>query len=765
MNLVPRSTAVVAAATGTLLVLTAAGVPATGPAGAVPAAGPAGTVSAAATEAGPGPEPEGEPEPTGEPEPSPDPIRPGPAWQAILSPVAGPSPTGRSLGVPGSTGADAAAGAWAVPQRRTRPFSLIGATWTDPTARLNGTVEVRTRALATGRWTGWQALDSDGASPADPAGVDGAGRGRTDPLWVGTSDGVQARVAADGGRATPLPDGLRLDLINPDAPVTAADPAPTARTEPAPTPGAATTPTGRAETAPTAGTAMAPTARAGAARPARVPVPARPVPRVVTRSGWGANESLVKNEPDYTTDVQVVFVHHTAGTNNYSCRDSARIIRGIQGYHVRGNGWNDIGYNFLVDRCGTLFEGRKGGVARPVLGAHTLGFNAHSSAIAVLGDYRARGVPARVRTAIAQVAAYKLGMYGHLATAHTMLRSSGSDRYPEGRLASLYRISGHRDTGRTACPGNALYSQLGAIRSTAGAGPAGLRLLRMYGATAVGSAYYTRGLISPLWTTSTPSTLLNRFDVYVDGTLVVSARNTHRRGTLRLAPGRHTVTVRAVHLSGRTAGLSYTVVVDDTAPAFTMGPAVVLRPGPLHGAVPVRVGWRATDNVGLRSMALTRPRAVTLSPAATGWPGYVRPAVPTTWTLRAADRAGNTRSASVTRTAEVVADTAATRTGRWTKLRNSAYLSGTAMHSTTRGSSMSWTFTGRSAGLAVSRTRTSGTVTVYLDGQRVAALNLRSTSTLHRRAVWARNWGISGQHTIRVVVGGPAVLDGLVVLR
>src|SRR5690606_17772143 len=99
-------------------------------------------------------------------------------------------------------------------------------------------------------------------------------------------------------------------------------------------------------------------------------------------------------------DVQVMFVHHTAGTNSYSCRDSARIVRGIQGYHVRGNGWNDIGYNFLVDKCGNLFEGRKGGVNRAVLGAHTMGFNSHSSAVAVLGNYNARTVPAVVRTAI-----------------------------------------------------------------------------------------------------------------------------------------------------------------------------------------------------------------------------------------------------------------------------------------------------------------------------------------------------------------------------
>ena len=126
---------------------------------------------------------------------------------------------------------------------------------------------------------------------------------------------------------------------------------------------------------------------------------------------------------------------------------------------MSSNGWNDIGYNFLVDKCGTLFEGRKGGVHRPVLGAHTLGFNAHSSAIAVLGNYAGRGVAGRVRQVIAQVAAYKLGAYGNPADRpdHAAVRAAATAT----RRASWprsNRISGHRDAGQTACPGNALYA-------------------------------------------------------------------------------------------------------------------------------------------------------------------------------------------------------------------------------------------------------------------------------------------------------------------
>ena len=189
-------------------------------------------------------------------------------------------------------------------------------------------------------------------------------------------------------------------------------------------------------------------------------------------------------------------------------------------------------------------------------------------------------MPAAVRNVIAQVAAYKLGTYGNLATGRTMLLSSGSDRYPKGSLVSLMRVAGHRDAGQTACP---------ATRSTANCldpdhrrgGTGRAAAARDDRCAPFGGAYYTRGLVSLLWDTTTPSGLLNRFDVYADGKLAASALNTHRRATLRLSAGQHTVTVRAIHLSGRTASFTRTVIADATAPRFTMGPSVVLRRGSL----------------------------------------------------------------------------------------------------------------------------------------------------------------------------------------
>ncbi|MEV6489287.1 N-acetylmuramoyl-L-alanine amidase, partial [Actinoplanes sp. NPDC051633] len=536
-----------------------------------------------------------------------------------------PAPTLQSIPLDFLTGS--------APARETRPFALAGLTWNDPAAALGTTVEIRARAAATGDWSAWQELEADGRSPAEAGSADDAGRGRTDPLWFGMSDAVQVRGS---GGATPA--GLRLDLINPDVDV------------------------------PAAGSSTTPEARAAAA------LPSRPIPNLLTRAQWGANEAIVKEAPQYTPGVKVVFVHHTATSNNYSCADSASIVRGIEAYHVRSNGWNDIGYNFLVDKCGRLFEGRRGGVTRAVLGAHTLGFNTYSSAIAVIGNYDARSAPSRVRQVIAQVAAYKLGGYGISPLGKSVMISSGSDRYPRGTRVALNRISGHRDTGRTTCPGGALYGQLASIRQVAGAAPVGLRVAKMAGATAYGPTYYTRGVVRPYWALSTPSSMMNRFDVYVDGRLYTSGRNTTRAAVLRLAAGRHSVGVVAVHLSGRTSRIVRTVMVDVTPPKFVMGPALVLRPGSLNGSVPVRIGWGLGDPSGVRFQGLSSPRPVVLGTAVRTYNTIAAPGRATLWAVKATDRAGNTAVGTVRRTPTVLSDAAGTRTGRWVTLRNPRYL-------------------------------------------------------------------------------------------
>jgi hypothetical protein len=630
----------------------------------------------------------------------------------------------------------------AQPPLGTRPFSLLGATWVNPRAALDGTVQVRTRAAADGRWSGWRTLEADEPDAAGP-GEPGTGRGSTDPLWVGESNGVEARVTAAGGPVRPLPAGLRLDLINPDG-VDLINPD-----------GEAAVPEGGLE----GGLEGGPEGRTGR----------RSAPPLITRAGWGADESIVKRPPEYTTDVQVLFVHHTATGNDYRCDESARIVRGIERYHVRSKDWNDIGYNFLVDKCGTLFEGRKGGVNLPVLGAHTLGFNAHSAAIAVIGDYTDAGVSATVRKVIAQVAAYKIGAYGNAPSGRVALTSSGSDRFPNGTRVTLNRISGHRDTGRTECPGDALYAQLPLIRMLAGEPPAGLTFLRMTGAERAGSHYYTRGPISPLWTLHTPSESIDHFDVLVDGVVQASAPGGNRTYPLHLAPGPHTVTVRAFHLNGRTAIVNAAVIADPDGPVFGTAPEITLRRGSLASGVPVRLGYGVTDAYGVRAVTLTSPSVADLGTAPRTWTGVARPGVATTWSVRALDWAGNTTSASVTRTPMVVTPAEAARTGSWRTLTDPAYLAGQAAISTTAGSELTWSFTGSTGQLAVTLTPTSGRLRVYLDGQDAGIVDLRAATVAFRHAVIAPSWAGSGPHTLTVSAEGTAgrpsvIVNGLVLL-
>lgn len=291
--------------------------------------------------------------------------------------------------------------------RDTSPFRMIGLTWADPAATLDGSAQVRTRDSDTRIWSGWRTLELDVHTPE--SGPDhGAGgiRGGTQPLWVGPSDGVQARITG-----TKLPDGLRVDLVDPDGG----------------------------------------TARAGAANTAAAATVSG-APAITSRAEWGADESLVADPPTYTTDTKAVFVHHTAGTNDYTCAESASVIRGILTYHVKSNGWNDIGYNFFVDKCGTLFEGRAGGIDRPVYGAHTYGFNTDTSGVAVLGDFNAASTTPAVRDAITRLAAWKLGLYG-VNPAGTIVMAAGADngKFTPGQKVTMNRISGHRDGFPTEC--------------------------------------------------------------------------------------------------------------------------------------------------------------------------------------------------------------------------------------------------------------------------------------------------------------------------
>ncbi len=186
-------------------------------------------------------------------------------------------------------------------------------------------------------------------------------------------------------------------------------------------------------------------------------------PPIVRRPGWGADETIVRAPPSFADSLELSVVHHTAGTNSYSGSQSAAIVRGIQRYHVLSNGWNDIGYNYLVDKYGRIFEGRGGGLIQNVVGAHAQGFNTGSVGVAVLGTYGSSRISTAARNAVQRLLAWRLDA-GHVDPVSLLnFTSYGNDRFPAGRVVRLRAVSGHRDTGYTSCPGTALYGQLGAI--------------------------------------------------------------------------------------------------------------------------------------------------------------------------------------------------------------------------------------------------------------------------------------------------------------
>ncbi|MFF0724603.1 peptidoglycan recognition protein [Streptomyces sp. NPDC004134] len=395
-------------------------------------------------------------------------------------------PGGRTQSLPlaplGSSSRGPGAGTMVLSKPDTGPFTMVGVVWEDPEAELAGRVRVRARSAETGRWSGWQdldahAADAPGPEPGAESGAEsraaaggGSGgesrggpagwRGGTAPLWVGDSTGIEVRVvparsrAADAAGAAGLPRGLTAELIDPGGAGAATDKARAAD------PAAA----GRiAEQTKAASEGDA--VRLNPALPAAARPFVGPRPKIVTRKGWGADEGKRAKGYRYTNTVNIAFVHHSATGNGYRCTEAPGLIRGIYRYHTQSLNWADLGYNFLVDKCGRVYEGRAGGVTRAVLGAHTYGFNHNSMGIAVLGTYDSAAPSEAAVNAVSRVTAWKLGLFGKNPESK-QTKVSGGGKYTSGTRVRLNVISGHRDGFATDCPGVRLYDRLGAARAS-----------------------------------------------------------------------------------------------------------------------------------------------------------------------------------------------------------------------------------------------------------------------------------------------------------
>jgi flagellar hook assembly protein FlgD len=286
-------------------------------------------------------------------------------------------------------------------------FDMVGLHW-----RGRGTVAFRTRSVA-GAWSRWRGAAPEGDDLPDALSPESRLRGWRigNPWWVGESDHIEVRTRGRVSR-------VRAFLLS--SPVEA--------------------------------------------------IPLRRLsiagsPPIITRAQWQADEEIRRAGPSYADALRFAVVHHTAGPSGSSPAQAAAIVRGIEAYHVKSNGWNDIGYNFLVDRWGNVYEGRFGGIDKPVIGAHALGFNTGAVGVALIGTYTSAPPPAAQLQGLEKLLAWRLDL-AHIDPLSTVIATSGgNEKFSSGTQVALRALSGHRDTGFTSCPGNALYALLGSVRS------------------------------------------------------------------------------------------------------------------------------------------------------------------------------------------------------------------------------------------------------------------------------------------------------------
>ena len=320
-------------------------------------------------------------------------------------------------------GANAGATYVSDPIQAPKRFDLMGLQWA-PGEKPVG-VWIRTRD-GDGPWSPWVDAGNEQGEPA------------SDGVWAGGADTFQARFTAP-------PQDLEASFVNTTGTATAVEEA-------------ATAVRGAANTAVLATVGSAVAWAQGASGP----------PSIVPREAWAGDDCAPREGPSMGK-VDMAFIHHTVSTNDYRPDESGAVILAMCRYHRNSLGWNDIGYNFLVDRWGKIYEGRAGGTDQPVIGAQTQGFNSVSTGVAAIGTYTSATPPPEQVSAIASLLAWKLPVHGVPTTGTTTVRSAGgsSNRFPSGEQATFQRIAGHRDAGKTICPGDGMIAQFPTLRAQA----------------------------------------------------------------------------------------------------------------------------------------------------------------------------------------------------------------------------------------------------------------------------------------------------------
>ncbi len=302
------------------------------------------------------------------------------------------------------------------------PFNGIGASWD---GQIPDNVTISVRFLTGGSWSGWRDMEP---LRDMPDGWSEKGEQHTEPFFVDLSASWQYKLTAGGG-ILPTLRHLTFNYFDSSSKQTS--------------------------TLQIAGVVRSLVAAAHAVGGTDV--------QIVSRAQWGADESWRSQNgtlvwPLEYAQPQKIIVHHTAGSDGGA--DPAATVRGIYYYHAVVLGWGDIGYNYLIDKNGTIYEGRAGGDG--VVGGHTynelkkVGYNRGSIGISVLGDYETNTPSAQAIESLTKLIA-NLGVKFGIAP-------SGQSYFVD---QTMNNVVAHRDVDNTLCPGANLYSQLPAIRTDA----------------------------------------------------------------------------------------------------------------------------------------------------------------------------------------------------------------------------------------------------------------------------------------------------------
>ena len=197
-----------------------------------------------------------------------------------------------------------------------------------------------------------------------------------------------------------------------------------------------------------------------------VPAPADAAPTqpsIRPRSDWDPTNQCPPRQTPEEIQVMMAVVHHTGITRSYGASEVPGIILAYCLYHRNSRGYDDVAYNLFVDRFGTAWEGRSGGIDKGIRGGHTAGFSSYSTGIALIGNYMSAYPSSTQRAKLESVLAWKLGVHNLDPQGSTAVVSKGSYKYDEGVTVTVPVISGHRDLHfrelRSVVPGDAVSLQ------------------------------------------------------------------------------------------------------------------------------------------------------------------------------------------------------------------------------------------------------------------------------------------------------------------